>query len=102
MSMRSAGSLPPWRASGEYPLAQDFVQELQQGVPGPAVGHFVIHHAARRVVGVRIGEGMSGVAVGMELPVGARRGELLGDREQVFRRGEGIVVPLKQENLRAD
>src|SRR5262245_14566033 len=74
-------------------LFEDFRQEFFQRVPGTSVGILVILHASRARVRHGVGECVHGLAVGMQLPVCARGGELLRDREDVGRRGHGIVVP---------
>jgi len=53
-------------------------------MPGAAVGRFVILHATGAIVGLGIREGMHRLAVGMQLPVRAGRGEFLRDGEYVL------------------
>src|SRR6185312_1656827 len=101
-SRASAAWLRPSRRNGEVGSAQDFVEELKQRVPGAAVSRLVVEQPGRAVVGMGIGEGVHGVAVGMDLPVGTRGRELFREAEHILGRREGILVAVEDEHSRAD
>ncbi len=76
---------PALSAQGVVHQRSTSSRKRDQRMPGAPLRLVVVDHAARRVVGVRIGERMHGAAVRVKLPVRVGLSDLFRDGEHVSR-----------------
>src|SRR5688500_8955621 len=82
--------------------AEQFLEEADQRGPRPLGGELVVEDAGDGAGRARVGEAVLDVAIGVNLPVGARLRQLLAKRDDGFRRGHRVVPAVEHEHLGLD
>src|SRR6476661_4002271 len=83
--------------------AEQFLEQVDERRPRALRSKGIVSDAVDlEVACVRIGEAVADMAIGVDLPVAARLGELLAERDDFFGRDHRIVPAVEGDHLRLD